>query len=284
MKAGMKVLYGLNGVRDAYVRESRLSAEAGYAEEGEFRSVWSRITGSGWFVAALCAVVSLGVVTAIVMAGRNAPPVTNPPAGVVTGSETEVWESEPAEDGTETETVAETETVEETETVTPPPAFMSAEELAMLQAAREALFVPDDDTTAAIVEAMIQSGDTTWGVYPHKWKWVDAAGNIWDGMTCYGIFDRCIIFVYGNNIGDYFEVPPVGGVDLPDRLFYDVYCEGTIYTVEEAYQKGYITTDELTLVVKRMDDAERYEEDVFNGYCREGKLSFISVWEQYEGM
>lgn len=86
MKKSTSILRGLNDIRASYILESEIPDAAPSAAalngEGSSRGVWRRITSSGWFAAAVCAIVAGGVLTGIILAGQNGPGTVSP-AGTV---------------------------------------------------------------------------------------------------------------------------------------------------------------------------------------------------------
>ena len=82
MKASTTILRAMNDVRASYILESELpAASAVPLPRPDRRAAWKRITASGWFVAAVCAVVAFGTLTGIVLAGRGGPGGITPPVG-----------------------------------------------------------------------------------------------------------------------------------------------------------------------------------------------------------
>ena len=104
MKGSMTILRGLNDIRASYILESELPDNgAVLLPQVPPRAAWKRIASSGWFAAAVSVVVALGVLTAIVLAGRGGPGGITPPVGTrptdTTAAETEMpteGETEPA--------------------------------------------------------------------------------------------------------------------------------------------------------------------------------------------
>jgi hypothetical protein len=100
MKKNTTILRAMNDIRADYILESELSAEQiALHRPPTKREAWRRVTSSGWFAAAACAIVAFGTLTAIVLAGQNgsAPPT---PAGTVT--QPPVIEATTPEEETET--------------------------------------------------------------------------------------------------------------------------------------------------------------------------------------
>ena len=102
MKASISILRALTNVRDLYIADSELpTAVATEPYKREYlssREKWQRVTSSGWFVAAICAVVSFGVLSGIIWAGQRdpgAPPIA-PPSTETADSATETDEPENA--------------------------------------------------------------------------------------------------------------------------------------------------------------------------------------------
>lgn len=96
MKQSTSILRGMNDIRADYILESELSAEelaAAYRPTAKER--WQRITSSGWFAAAACAVVAFGVLAGIIWAGQRGPGVVTP---VGTLHESTVEETEHTEE------------------------------------------------------------------------------------------------------------------------------------------------------------------------------------------
>ena len=101
MKASTTILRGLNNIRASYILESELpEASAAILPRTERGAAWKRITSSGWFAAAVSAVVALGVLTAIILAGRGGPG-GQPPVGTQPGDTTVEQTEEPTEGVTE---------------------------------------------------------------------------------------------------------------------------------------------------------------------------------------
>ena len=104
MKASTTILRGLNDIRASYILESELpDIGAVLPPQTSPRAAWKKIASSGWFAAAVSVVVALGVLTAIVLAGRGGPGGITPPVGTrptdTTAEETEApteGETEPA--------------------------------------------------------------------------------------------------------------------------------------------------------------------------------------------
>ena len=100
MKATTTILRAMTDIRASYILESELpEASAAILPRPERGAAWKRITSSGWFAAAVCAIVAFGTLTGIVLAGRGGP------GGVSVGtqpSETTAEQTEaPTEDVTE---------------------------------------------------------------------------------------------------------------------------------------------------------------------------------------
>jgi hypothetical protein len=96
MRASTTLLRAMTDIRDSYILEGELpEASATMLPRPDRFAMWKRFTSSGWFVAAICAVVAVGTLAGIVLAGRNAPSVQPP---------VETQESETAEDVTEAPT------------------------------------------------------------------------------------------------------------------------------------------------------------------------------------
>lgn len=107
MKKSMSVLCGLTNIRASYILESEIPdaaaavariREASY--EHSARGRWTRITSSGWFVAAVCALVAGGTLAGIIWAGHNAPGTVAP-----VGSSSNTTEALQTEAAPETEAV-----------------------------------------------------------------------------------------------------------------------------------------------------------------------------------
>ena len=104
MKRSTTILRGLNDIRASYILESELPDNgAVLLPQVPPRAAWKKITSSGWFAAAVSVVVALGVLTAIVLAGREGPGGITPPVGTqptdTTAEQTEASteaETEPA--------------------------------------------------------------------------------------------------------------------------------------------------------------------------------------------
>ena len=79
MKQSTAILRGLNDIRADYILESELSAEeltASYRPTAKEK--WQRVTSSGWFAAAVCAIVAFGTLAGIIWAGQRGPGVVTP--------------------------------------------------------------------------------------------------------------------------------------------------------------------------------------------------------------
>ena len=99
MKQSTSILRGLTNIRASYILESEipdaastvaLMREAAY--ERSARGRWKRITSSGWFVAAVCALVAGSTLAGIIWAGHNAPGTVAPVGS--SGDTTEAVETE----------------------------------------------------------------------------------------------------------------------------------------------------------------------------------------------
>ena len=74
MKASTTIMRAMTDIRASYILESELPETAAILLPRSDRdTAWKRITSSGWFVAAVCAVVAFGTLTGIVLAGRGGP-------------------------------------------------------------------------------------------------------------------------------------------------------------------------------------------------------------------
>lgn len=74
MKQSTTILRGLNNIRESYILESELPETAAVLlPQASPKSIWKRITSSGWFVAAVCTVVAFGTLAGIIWAGRGGP-------------------------------------------------------------------------------------------------------------------------------------------------------------------------------------------------------------------
>ena len=79
MKKNTTILRAMNDIRADYILESELSAEQiALHRPPTKREAWRRVTSSGWFAAAACAIVAFGTLTAIVLAGQQHPGTTSP--------------------------------------------------------------------------------------------------------------------------------------------------------------------------------------------------------------
>ena len=107
MKKSTSILRGLTNIRASYILESEIPDAASTAAlmretayENSARGRWKRITSSGWFAAAVCALVAGGTLAGIIWAGHNAPGTVDP-----------VGSSGDTTEAVQTETEAETEAV-----------------------------------------------------------------------------------------------------------------------------------------------------------------------------
>ena len=94
MKQSTSILRGMNDIRADYILESELPDMATaptVAPRSTARETWQRITSSGWFVAAVCAIVAFGTLAGIIWAGQRGPGVVTP-AGTVAESTAEETE------------------------------------------------------------------------------------------------------------------------------------------------------------------------------------------------
>ena len=98
-KKQTSVLRGMNDIRESYILESEIPhvtyARESQKEKASTRDILRRITSSGWFAAAICAIVALGTLGGIIMAGQHAadPTPSNPSAPpLVLHSETHYME------------------------------------------------------------------------------------------------------------------------------------------------------------------------------------------------
>ncbi len=90
MKKSTSILRGLNDIRASYILESELpdmDTAPTVAPRSTARETWQRVTSSGWFAAAVCAVVAFGTLAGIIWAGQRDPGGVNP-AGTVEPNET----------------------------------------------------------------------------------------------------------------------------------------------------------------------------------------------------
>ncbi len=99
MKRKTSVLRGLNDIRESYILESEIpAANAAWANAESKptpKETWRRVVSSGWFAAAVCAVVAFGTLGGIIMAGHlAADPTQIPPAETVVPNNTLTEESE----------------------------------------------------------------------------------------------------------------------------------------------------------------------------------------------
>lgn len=102
MKQSTSILRGMNGIRASYILESELPDTATaptMVPRSTARETWQRVTSSGWFVAAVCAIVAFGTLAGIIWAGQQGPGVVTP-AGTVAESTAEETESIIKDDGT----------------------------------------------------------------------------------------------------------------------------------------------------------------------------------------
>ena len=102
MKQSTTILRGLNNIRESYILESELPDNgAVLLPQASPKSIWKRITSSGWFVAAVCTVVAFGTLAGIIWAGQQGAGVIDP-IGTPTESTTEeTTTKEPTEEPTE---------------------------------------------------------------------------------------------------------------------------------------------------------------------------------------
>ena len=102
MKQSTSILRGMNDIRADYILESELPDMATaptMAPRSTARETWQRITSSGWFVAAVCAIVAFGTLAGIIWAGQGGPGVVTP-----AGTLPPVTTTEQTEQPTEAET------------------------------------------------------------------------------------------------------------------------------------------------------------------------------------
>lgn len=75
-KSKTLVLRGMNDIRENYILESEIPqvtyARENQKEKASARELLRQVTSSGWFAAAVCAIVALGTLGGIIMAGRHA--------------------------------------------------------------------------------------------------------------------------------------------------------------------------------------------------------------------
>ena len=125
---GMTIYEGLTHIDDTFILGSMPSAASPVAKAPRF-GVLSRFLSSGVGAAVISGVVAVGVLVAIVLAGRNTPSL--PP--VTTDDPPPITESTEEESGRETEEVTEDESESEAETEpetdSPPEVIMTPEEL-----------------------------------------------------------------------------------------------------------------------------------------------------------
>ena len=121
---GMTIYEGLTHIDDTFILGSMPSAASPAAKAPRF-GVLSRFLSSGVGAAVISGVVAVGVLVAIVLAGRNSPSL--PP--VTTDDPPPVTESTEEESGRETEDESESEAETEPETDSPPEIIMTPEEL-----------------------------------------------------------------------------------------------------------------------------------------------------------
>lgn len=87
MKKNTTILRAMNDIRADYILEGELSeAEIALHRPPTKREVWRRVTSSGWFAAAACAIVAFGTLAGIIWAGQR-DPGTAPPTGTLYPSE-----------------------------------------------------------------------------------------------------------------------------------------------------------------------------------------------------
>ncbi len=83
MKRKTSILRGLNDIRENYILESEIPqvtyARENQKEKASARELLRQVTSSGWFAAAVCAVVALGTLGGIIMAGQHAADPSLPP-------------------------------------------------------------------------------------------------------------------------------------------------------------------------------------------------------------
>lgn len=101
MKQSTTILRAMTDIRASYILESELPDTAEVLLPRSDRgAAWKRVTSSGWFAAAVSAVVALGVLTAIILAGQNGPG-GQPPIGTQSGDTTAEQTEAPTEGETE---------------------------------------------------------------------------------------------------------------------------------------------------------------------------------------
>lgn len=79
MKQSTAILRAVNDIRADYILESELTAEeltASYRPTAKEK--WQRVTSSGWFAAAVCAIVAFGTLAGIIWAGQRGPGTVTP--------------------------------------------------------------------------------------------------------------------------------------------------------------------------------------------------------------
>ena len=100
MNASTSILRAMTDIRTSYILDSELPvAEPVAVYRPTAKEKWQRITSSGWFVAAVCAVVAFGVLGGIIWAGQRGPGTVTP-AGTVAESTAGETESIIKDDGT----------------------------------------------------------------------------------------------------------------------------------------------------------------------------------------
>ena len=79
MKQSTAILRAVNDIRADYILESELTeASAAILPRPERGAAWKRITSSGWFAAAVCAIVAFGTLAGIIWAGQRGPGTVTP--------------------------------------------------------------------------------------------------------------------------------------------------------------------------------------------------------------
>lgn len=123
----------------------------------------------------------------------------------------------------------------------------------------QALVVPDEKLTEEFEAALKKKfPDTFKGNV--QWATVGADGKVISGYICYGVFDGCIVYF------DLAQLPVESCIIVanckfayPSSFGIRVCKGGVLYMLDEAYEKGLISENDIELIAKRHKAVTDYE-------------------------
>lgn len=113
----------------------------------------------------------------------------------------------------------------------------------------EALVVPEGELREGI-ESALKKKDFM--LNEIKWTKVTESGKIEDWFRCYGIFNGCAV-IFSDGTACVIDIKTVAGYDFANGSAFALYGykDGTLYDLADAFDKGFITKEEVGIAAGR---------------------------------